>query len=280
MNIIARMLEESKILFEQIKTSRQLLKESVDKNDFIDAISTQSVVYIYYQGDDTINKGYRTVEPYVLGVSTAGNVVLRAWQQAGASDSNKGLKRPKRPGKDDIPGWRLFYLDGITSIMPTGKVFSVEEGKIRPKYNPQDKQMREIFIAAEPMKKDDLIKTGQDSIVTPDSIEKKVSSFDNQTAKLKTDVGYRSKTESEKKNIIDLYELITKFKKKSPSKYFVVVKDGKYYGVTENALSKFKNDEILGNLKELFYKYSNNIKPSQAFFNQQREIFKKSLNKN
>lgn len=273
------MPENKQLIFEHIKNMKLLLTENVNKDDIIDSIQKQKVLYIYYAGDDTITKGYRTIEPYLLGVSTAGNVVVRAWQQAGASDSNKGIKRPRRPDKDAIPGWRLFYLDGITSILPTGKIFSVEEGKIRPKYNPNDKQMKEIFIAVDPTKKDNLVISGQDSIVEPNSTQKSVSMFKDQSDKFKSDIGYKSKPENEKKNVIDLYELITKHKKKSPSSYFVVNKDGQYYAVTKNGLNKFDNNDVLGNLKELFIKYSDNIKPSQSFFNQQRELFKNSLNK-
>lgn len=274
-----QMLNENNVIFEQINNTRFLLREFLDKNDIIEAIQNQSVIYIYYNGiDGVITKGYRTIEPYCFGVSTAGNVVVRAWQQAGASDSNKGLKRPKRPGHDDIPGWRLFYFDGITSIMPTGKIFSSEQGKIRPNYNPNDKQMKEIFIAVEPMKRDDLVLKNQDNIGKSSSTEKEVSSFQNQADKFKGDIGYRTNKEAvEKKNIIDLYELVTKHKKKSPSKYYVINKDGKYYAVSEVGLNKFKDAENLGNLKDLFYKFSNVTKPSTAFFNQQRELFKKSL---
>lgn len=274
-----QMLNENNVIFEQINNTRFLLREFLDKNDIIEAIQNQSVIYIYYNGiDGVITKGYRTIEPYCFGVSTAGNVVVRAWQQAGASDSNKGLKRPKRHGHDDIPGWRLFYFDGITSIMPTGKIFSSEQGKIRPNYNPNDKQMKEIFIAVEPMKRDDLVLKNQDNIGKSSSTEKEVSSFQNQADKFKGDIGYRTNKEAvEKKNIIDLYELVTKHKKKSPSKYYVINKDGKYYAVSEVGLNKFKDAENLGNLKDLFYKFSNVTKPSTAFFNQQRDLFKKSL---
>lgn len=184
-----QMPNEDKILFNQIDNNRLLLREYVDRNDVIESIQNQSVIYIYYNGiDGVITKGYRTIEPYCLGVSTAGNVVLRAWQQAGASDSNRGLKRPKRPGHDDIPGWRLFYLDGITSVMPTGKIFSVQEGKIRPNYNPNDKQMKEIFIAVEPMKSDDVVLKNQGNIGDVESVEKKVSAFQNQSDKFKSDI--------------------------------------------------------------------------------------------
>lgn len=124
---------------------RQLkrLDEFVSRGTVTDAVQNKDVVFIYYNGDETINRGYRTIEPFVLGVSTAGNLVLRAWQQAGATDTGNAPQRPN----DNIPGWRLFRLDGITSMNKTLKKF---DGN-RPKYNPQDKQMTQIIVAVQPM---------------------------------------------------------------------------------------------------------------------------------
>ena len=51
-------------------------------------------------------------------------------------------------------------------------------------------------------------------------------------------------------------------------------KDGKYYAVTDKGKNKFSNNEVIGNLKELFTKYSNDSKPSNNFFNQQRKYFR------
>lgn len=116
------------------------LNEWVSRDTVADAIKNKDVVFIYYSGDETINRGYRTIEPFVLGVSTAGNLVVRAYQQAGATDSGNPAQRPN----DEIPGWRLFRLDGITSMSRTLRRFE----NPRPKYNPQDKQMTQIILAA------------------------------------------------------------------------------------------------------------------------------------
>ena len=265
-------------IFKFIKKTKQLLKEYVSRNDIVDAIENRKVIYIYYAGDNTVKKGYRTIEPYLIGKSTAGNTVLRAWQQAGASDSNRGIGRTRRPDKDAIPGWRLFYVDGITSIMPTGKEFSTAPQDIRPKYNPNDKQMTQIFVAVQPESENELEMGGTDSIIEPDSTTKKVSVFDKQKDKfaLPADKGM-SETELIKKNIFDLYELVTKHKKRPAKNYYVVNRDGDYYAVTEKSLNKFKDAEVLGNLKELFNKYSENVRPSKAFFNKQRDEFKRAI---
>lgn len=132
----------------QIRQLRSL-NEFVSRNTVADAIQNKDIVFIYYSGDETINRGYRTIEPYVLGISTAGNVVLRAWQQNGATDTGNAPVRPN----DNIPGWRLFRLDGITSMAKTLRKFDTDPTYMtshRPNYNPQDKQMTQIIMAIQP----------------------------------------------------------------------------------------------------------------------------------
>lgn len=132
----------------QIRKFRTL-NEFVSRNTVADAIQNRDVVFIYYAGDETINRGYRTIEPFVLGVSTAGNMVLRAWQQNGATDTGNAPQRPN----DEIPGWRLFRLDGITSMSKTLRKFASDQATLttkRPNYNPQDKQMTQIIMAVQP----------------------------------------------------------------------------------------------------------------------------------
>lgn len=138
---------EKTILTDNIRQIRQL-NEWVDRNTVANAIKNRDVVFIYYVGDQTINRGYRTIEPYVLGTSKAGNLVVRAWQQNGATDTGNAPKRPN----DEIPGFRLFRLDGITSMARTLKTFSTDPNYMRtnrPNYNPQDKQMTQIIAAVE-----------------------------------------------------------------------------------------------------------------------------------
>ena len=151
------MLTEIKILFNNIGHFRQLLKESVGDSVIVNAINDHKYLYIYYAGDNTVLKGYRTIKPFVLGTSTAGNKVLRAWQEAGSSDSYAGLTGRKREDheyqfdqKGNMkPGWRLFRVDGITSALPTGKKFSTATNKLPPLYNPNDKQMTSIVAAVQ-----------------------------------------------------------------------------------------------------------------------------------
>lgn len=120
-------------LLESLKSI--LLREAVSRDAISDAIRNRKVVTIYYAGDQTINKGYREVEIVAFGPHVkSGNVVVRAWQRRGASDT-----------PDNQPGWRLFRLDGITSIAPTTDTFESP----RPYFNPSgDKHMSQVFEMA------------------------------------------------------------------------------------------------------------------------------------
>ena len=164
---------------------RLRLNEWVDRDKIADAIQNKDVVYIYYAGDDTVNKGYRTIEPFVLGRSKAGNLVLRAWQQAGATDRGNNPTRKN----DEIPGWRLFRVDGITSLVKTLRKFETDPSYLatkRPKYNPKDSQMTEIIMAIEPIPKGQETVSGNTSITKPDvKITQPTGFFKNQADKFR-----------------------------------------------------------------------------------------------
>ncbi len=144
------------------------LNEYVDRNKVMEMIRGHDVVFIYYAGSETINKGYRTIEIYTIGLSKAGNVVIRAWQQAGSTDSGVAPKR----ANDEIPGWRMFRLDGITSMVKTLRKFDTTDAWLRtnrPHYNPKDRDMTQIFYALEPnAEQPDQNKTGGGSVNQPD----------------------------------------------------------------------------------------------------------------
>jgi len=152
------------------------LNEWVSRDKIADAIQNKDVVYIYYAGDDTVNKGYRTIEPFVLGRSKAGNLVLRAWQQAGATDRGNNPTRKN----DEVPGWRLFRVDGITSLVKSLRKFETDPSYMatnRPKYNPKDSQMVEIIAAIEPAVKGQETVSGNTSITKPDVMITQPSGF-------------------------------------------------------------------------------------------------------
>lgn len=184
----AKQLIDNTDLKAQIRQFK-MLNEFVSRNTVADAIQNKDVVFIYYAGDETINKGYRTIEPFVLGVSTAGNMVLRAWQQAGATDTGNAPKRPN----DNIPGWRLFRLDGITSMAKTLRKFQADQAYLntnRPNYNPQDKQMTQIILAVQPNAPTPPVQvSGDTSVNKPDTYKGMTNDkswFQNQLDKFKT----------------------------------------------------------------------------------------------
>jgi hypothetical protein len=269
------MLNEKSLIKDNVKNLRQI-NEWVGRNDVIDSIENSDIAYIYYAGDNTVNRGYRTIEPYTLGIhGSSGNLVLRAWQQAGASDTKSKATRPA----DQIPGWRLFRLDGITTFMKTFKKF--DPTKPRPKYNPNDSDMSQILATVNTDGVPDIKISGTDSVEQPDTIEKNKakSFFDKQTG------GFKSFTQNDElqrnKDISDLYGAIKFNRKQDPIKYIVVDKDGKlWYDKAENE-SKYKPEQVLGNLNDL-YREITGVKgtmqqTNKTFFQNQYKEFEKSL---
>jgi predicted DNA-binding transcriptional regulator YafY len=95
-------------------------------------------VVIYYDGDEPGGRGLREIEPFCFGTSKAGNHVVRAWDVEGSSHT-------AYKGEQPLPGWRLFRLDKILSLKPTGENFT----EMRPNFNPNgDKSMKSIIIIA------------------------------------------------------------------------------------------------------------------------------------
>jgi len=134
------MINEAKILFNNIKNFRNLLTEGVGQDAIKKAIENHEWIYLYYNGDDEDGKnatGYRTVRPYVLGTNAAGNTVLRAWQD-NPKNSWHFSNRKTRPdsqyhdywsdSEGVKPGWRMFNLDKISKVYPTGKKFNDANG--------------------------------------------------------------------------------------------------------------------------------------------------------
>lgn len=116
------------------ETYQEILLEYADRNKIINAINNKNVCRIYYEGDSTIIKGLRVIEPVGFGLSKRNNPVIRAWQRLGVSDT-----------PDNIPGWRMFRLDRI-------KIFTVLDERFtepKPKFNPNgDKDLIKIYALA------------------------------------------------------------------------------------------------------------------------------------
>jgi hypothetical protein len=141
------MTRENNILRENIEHFRHLITEAVSESDIEKYINNHEYVYIYYDGDDKTQSGSRTIRPYVLGTSKkSGKPVLRAWQDRGKSWHFQN--KPTRPADDpnmqaskfhdywideegSKPGWRMFRLDKISKMYPTGKKFHDENGNVK-----------------------------------------------------------------------------------------------------------------------------------------------------
>jgi predicted DNA-binding transcriptional regulator YafY len=120
-----------------IKSLSRLITEVAALDDVQKSIKQKNVITINYDGDE-YGKGYRDIEPVCLGVSKAGNMVLRAWERQGASHSNTVEGNP-------IPGWRLFRLDKILTYQLQGDTFN----EVRPNYNPNgDRSMVRVILNA------------------------------------------------------------------------------------------------------------------------------------
>jgi hypothetical protein len=289
------MINEIKLLFDGIGHFRQLLKEGVGDATIVDAINDAKYLYIYYAGDKTTLKGYRTIRPFVLGTSTAGNKVLRAWQENGSSDSYAGLTGRKREDHEYHfdnkgkmkPGWRLFNVKYITSALPTGKKFSTEESKLPPLYNPNDKQIPSI-IASIKVGGSNVQSKGLDTITEPDVISQKVdtSFFDRQGNKFQQFFKAGKKTKEVTADEIEhLYGVNAQMRRKSPRNLIVVANEKGDFVLKDIAdTPKLPEDSIVGNLYDLYQKLvvsKQNVHDNSFFTSKENEIIKKQdeLNK-
>lgn len=91
-------------------------------NSIINAINNKSVLSFTYNGCN------RVVEPHAVGISRAGNAVLRCFQTEGSH---------VRPNHE----WDLCVLSKITNLFLTGALFS----SARPSYAKGDKGMLHIY---------------------------------------------------------------------------------------------------------------------------------------
>ena len=92
---------------------QQILTEGVSPTDVNDAINNKVQVIINYSDEKNRAPERRLIEPYVYGLSRAGNAVFRAYQYEG--DTFRGK-----------PKWKLFRLDRVTSWQPTHNHFNAE----------------------------------------------------------------------------------------------------------------------------------------------------------
>jgi len=118
--------------------AKSLILEVASIDSIVDAIKKKHKVVIYYDGDEPGGRGLRTIEPVCFGYSKADNPVLRAWDEEGSSHT-------AYKGEQPLPGWRIFRLDKILSLKPTGDVYN----EPRPGYNFNgDKTMASVILNA------------------------------------------------------------------------------------------------------------------------------------
>lgn len=114
--------------------NKQIISEAVKVDYITNAIKNRFVVNIYYDGDDTVNAGYRDIEIHKYGLTKRGNEAISAWQRRGASDT-----------PENMPGWRLFLVNNIRNWIVKKETFD----EPRPGYNPNTKSdglMVKVFM--------------------------------------------------------------------------------------------------------------------------------------
>jgi hypothetical protein len=90
-----------------------------------DAINTLKRVTIWYNG------GYRTIEPHTLGFGANMQMLLRAYQLDGHSNSDKPV------------AWKLLSVNKLRNVAANGETFASP----RPGYCQGDKAMKSGIIA-------------------------------------------------------------------------------------------------------------------------------------
>ena len=287
-------MEERKFIKEIHKTlKKQVLNEYVDKNLIKNAIENKRVIQIYYNGDHTVKAGYRTIEPYLLGVTDGttggGNVAVRAWQRAGDSDSGSGeitnRWKARKPNhnkfdRDSMPGWRLFRIDGIKQAIPLSANFA-KNGNLRPDYNPNDEGMTRIFARVNFGDKAPYDEFGKGSIDDPNVTVTQGGDFKTDAAWERFHKEPESEVEKIKQRIGQFQEVIM-IKRKEKLSNYVLMKDKKMddykivsqKAATNNLSGKYPPEDIVGNMKQLVDDYVVGSKPvdTTLFSNAERDV--------
>lgn len=274
---MATYLTEVKILFDNIKNFRKLLTESVSDNDIIKYIENHEYLYIYYSGDGENKKGYRTIRPYVLGVSTAGNRVIRAWQD----NKKNSFSFDNRPTRNDsqghdywndekgiVPGWRMFDLNKIEKIYPTGKRFHNSDGSVMipPNYKEgSDKGMSNI-IAYVSSKREPVVEPTEPQEPTQTGV--KQNKWDNFSR------GNKNNRKITADDVLKLRDIASRVYKKSRGSFLVVINNNNDFDIISvKDKMKVPQNAIVGTLTNLFDTLVNQKSPTEDSF------FKNSMDK-
>jgi len=271
------MLTEVKILFDNIKFFRKLLTESVSDNDIIKYIENHEYLYIYYAGDGENKKGYRTIRPYVLGVSTSGNKVIRAWQD-NKKNSYTFDNRPTRPDSYEHdywndeggvkPGWRLFNLDKIEKVYPTGKRFHNSDGSVMipPKYKEGSDAGMSSIIA--------YVSTKNEPVIEPVEPEEPTQMGDKKTKWDNFSHANKNNRKITADDVLKLRDIASRVYKKSRGSFLVVINNNDDFDIINvKDKNKVPQSAIVGTLTNLFDTLVKQRPPEEDSF------FKNSIDK-
>lgn len=272
------MLNEVKTFFNNIKRFRHLINEAVGENDIRKYIENHEWILLYYTGDEKVAKGVRTIRPYVLGTSKKdGGLVLRAWQDD-TSNSWHFRNKPTRPESNpdmttskfhdywtdkegEKPGWRMFRLDKISHIHPTGRKFVDSSGNVMipPGYREGgDENMANIIAYVSSKNEPDFDYTYDREEIVGEPEE--ISKSDWQSIAR----GNKNRRQINKNDVETLNRLVTKFHKRSKENFIVVIDDKNNFRlVTQNQINRARKKEgidvpyiaIVGKLSQLYDKF-------------------------
>jgi len=259
------MINEVKILFDNIKNFRHLLTEGVGQDAIIKAIQNHEWVRLYYNANNEEGEnatGYRIVRPYVLGTNDAGDTLLRAWQdnpknswhfdnRATRTDSNQHDYWTDSEGAK--PGWRMFRLDRISSVYPIGKKFNDSNGlpMIPAGYHEggDDNMSSVIAYVSTKTEPDFDMKYDKDievQAVTPNDVRAKWDSIRR---------GNKNSKKITPEDVVQLRTYASRVLKKSGERYLVVIDDQKNFQlITSNEKNKenIPDHAIVGSLPYLY----------------------------
>jgi len=284
------MSEETKILFENIKNFRHLITEGVSQDNIVKAIENHEWIYLYYNGDDKNKTGYRTIRPYVLGTSTAGNTVLRAWQDNPRNSwhfDNKPTRTDSQhhdywtDSEGSKPGWRMFDVSKISKIYPIGKKFNDANGlpMIPAGYHEGgDKDMTSIIAYVSTKNEPDF-----DYTYDREFKGDKISRGDRDRAKWDSiRRGNKNARKITADDVTKLRDIASRVHKTSHGNYLVVIDDKKDFQliqVKDKDRQNIPDIAIVGNLPQLYDSLVNtNKQQDDKFFNDKLNQTQTTLN--
>lgn len=112
------------IILEEV-INKKIISEGIGYDQVNDAIENRYRVRIEYKDYEDKPPSKRFIEVYAVGLSKAGNPVIRAYQLFGGTTT-------------EIPRWKLFRLDKITKWEPTKVKFKTPidvRDPVVPKFN-------------------------------------------------------------------------------------------------------------------------------------------------